>query len=78
LLLAGEIVTSGRQDRVIGDDRLVPARSDPIDLSVFCVEPGRWVAHSQQFGSMKSQMAQRKFRFPFFGQQLESLHVDDE
>ena len=44
LLLAGEIVTGGKQDRIIGKDRLVPAESDPIDLSVFCVEPGRWVA----------------------------------
>jgi hypothetical protein len=42
LLLAGEIVTGGKQDRVIGKDRIVPAESDPVDLSVFCVEPGRW------------------------------------
>jgi hypothetical protein len=51
LLLAGEIVTGGKQDRVIGKDRIVPAESDPVDLSVFCVEPGRWVATSEQFGS---------------------------
>ncbi len=51
LLLAGEIVTGGKQDRVIGKDRIVPAESDPIDLSVFCVEPGRWVQTSQQFGA---------------------------
>jgi hypothetical protein len=44
LLLAGEIVTGGKQDRVIAKDRIVPAESDPVDLSVFCVEPGRWVA----------------------------------
>jgi len=49
LLLAGEIVTGGKQDRVIGKDRLVPAESDPIDLSVFCVEPGRWVGTSAKF-----------------------------
>jgi ARG and Rhodanese-Phosphatase-superfamily-associated Protein domain len=42
ILLAGEIVTGGKQDRVIGKDRIVPAESDPIDLGVFCVEPGRW------------------------------------
>jgi hypothetical protein len=51
LLLAGEIVTGGKQDRVIGKDRIVPAESDPVDLSVFCVEPGRWVATSQNFGT---------------------------
>jgi hypothetical protein len=49
LLLAGEIVTGGKQDRVIGKDRLVPAESDPVDLGVFCVEPGRWVATSEKF-----------------------------
>jgi hypothetical protein len=64
LLLAGEIVTGGKQDRVIGADRLVPAKSDPIDLSVFCVEPGRWVSRSDQFSSMKSQMAQPSVRVP--------------
>lgn len=51
LLLAGEIVTGGKQDRVIGKDRIVPAESDPVDLSVFCVEPGRWVGSSAQFGA---------------------------
>jgi len=50
LLLAGEIVTGGKQDRVIGKDRIVPAESDPVDLSVFCVEPGRWVGTSENFG----------------------------
>jgi len=54
LLLAGEIVSGGKQDRVIGKDRIVPAESEPIDLSVFCVEPGRWVATSQNFGASES------------------------
>jgi hypothetical protein len=51
LLLAGEIVTGGKQDRVIGKDRIVPAESDPVDLSVFCVEPGRWIPTSEHFGT---------------------------
>src|SRR5271166_2333651 len=54
LLLAGEIVTGGKQDRVIGKDRIVPAESDPVDLSVFCVEPGRWVETSQSFGASEA------------------------
>jgi hypothetical protein len=54
LLLAGEIITGGKQDRVIGKDRIVPAESDPIDLSVFCVEPGRWVASSEHFGASEA------------------------
>jgi hypothetical protein len=59
LLLAGEIVTGGKQDRVIGKDRIVPAESDPIDLGVFCVEPGRWVASSEHFGASESTYASR-------------------
>jgi sulfur carrier protein ThiS len=50
ILLAGEIVTGGKQDRVIGKDRIVPSESDPIDLAVFCVEPGRWTGSSDRFG----------------------------
>lgn len=54
LLLAGEIVSGGKQDRVIGKDRIVPPESDPVDLSVFCVEPGRWVATSEHFGASEA------------------------
>jgi hypothetical protein len=62
ILLAGEIVTGGKQDRVVGKDRIVPAKSEPIDLSVFCVEPERWVAAKSHFGSFSSQMAQPSVR----------------
>ena len=62
ILLAGEIVTGGKQDRIIGKDRIVPAHSDPIDLNVFCVEPGRWVERSAKFGAMNAQMAQPSIR----------------
>jgi hypothetical protein len=51
LLLAGEIVTVGKQDRVIAKDRIVPAGGDPVDLSVFCIEPGRWTESSAIFGA---------------------------
>jgi hypothetical protein len=51
LLLAGEIVTGGKQDRVIAKDRIVPAGGDPVDLSVFCIEPGRWTESSATFGA---------------------------
>jgi len=42
LLLAGELVSGGKQDRIIGKDRIVPAGADPLPLDVFCVEHGRW------------------------------------
>ena len=62
ILLAGEIVTGGKQDRVVAKDRVIPAESDPVDLGVFCVEPGRWTESSTQFSSLKSQMAQPSVR----------------
>jgi hypothetical protein len=42
ILLAGEVVTGGKQNRVIGADVVVPPKSEPLPLSVFCVEHGRW------------------------------------
>jgi hypothetical protein len=51
VLLAGEIITGGKQDRVIGADRIIPPESDPIDLGVFCVEPGRWTGSTMKFGT---------------------------
>jgi hypothetical protein len=62
LLLAGEIVTGGKQDRVVGKDRIIPARSEPIDLGVFCVEPHRWVETSAHFGGATFAMAQPSVR----------------
>jgi hypothetical protein len=41
-IMAGEVVKGGKQDRVIAMDMVIPPRSEPIDLSVFCVEHGRW------------------------------------
>jgi hypothetical protein len=57
LLLAGEIVTGGKQDRIIAKDRIVPADADPIDLSVFCIEPGRWTESSAYFGGSGKSVA---------------------
>src|SRR5271154_431457 len=42
LLLAGELVSGGKQDRIIAKDRIVPVGSQPLPLKVFCVEHGRW------------------------------------
>jgi hypothetical protein len=51
LLLAGELVSGGKQDRVIGKDRIVPVGALPLPLDVFCVEHGRWTGVSQQFSA---------------------------
>src|ERR1700761_197382 len=47
LLLAGELVSGGKQDRIIGKDRIVPVGSEPLPLDVFCVEHGRWSSGSK-------------------------------
>ena len=53
LLLAGELVSGGKQDRVIGKDRIVPVGAPPLPLDVFCVEHGRWTG-SSQFAAAKT------------------------
>lgn len=62
ILLAGEVVTGGKQDRVVGKDRIVPSESDPVDLSVFCVEHGRWTETSAKFDTHASVMLQPSVR----------------
>lgn len=49
LLLAGEVVTGGKQDRIVGKDLIIPA-GEESDLDVFCVEHGRWTETSAKFG----------------------------
>ncbi len=54
VLLAGELVSGGKQDRIIGKDRIVPVGSEPLPLDVFCVEHGRWTGASSQFVASKT------------------------
>ena len=54
LLLAGELVSGGKQDRIIGKDRIVPVGAEPLPLDVFCVEHGRWTGVSEQFNAAKT------------------------
>lgn len=39
---AGDIVKGGRQDRTLGADFIVPAKSGKVPVPVFCVEASRW------------------------------------
>src|SRR5712664_1237615 len=54
LLLAGGLVSGGKQDRIIGKDRIVPVGAEPLPLDVFCVEHGRWTGSSSQFIASKT------------------------
>jgi hypothetical protein len=51
ILLAGEVVAGGKQDRIIGKDRIVPVGAPPLPLEVFCVEHGRWTGDSGKFSA---------------------------
>jgi len=51
LLLAGEVVSGGKQDRIIGKDRIVPIGAEPLPLDVFCVEHGRWTGGDDTFAA---------------------------
>jgi ARG and Rhodanese-Phosphatase-superfamily-associated Protein domain len=51
ILLAGEVVSGGKQNRIIGADMVIPPKSDPLPLTVFCVEHGRWTSGGGGFGS---------------------------
>lgn len=42
LLVSGEVVYGGKQDRVIREDTVIPPLTQGVPLSVFCVEQGRW------------------------------------
>ncbi|HXN22310.1 MAG TPA: DUF6569 family protein [Candidatus Dormibacteraeota bacterium] len=52
VLLAGELVSGGKQDRIIAKDRIVAPGEKPLPLDVFCVEHGRWSAGTE-FASAK-------------------------
>jgi hypothetical protein len=59
LMLGGEVVLGGQQDRVLGQDTIVPAR-EKMQVQVFCVEHGRW-AGGQRFDAAEG-MADTKIR----------------
>ena len=41
LILGGEVVLGGQQDRILGQDTIVPSHEE-LRVQVFCVEHGRW------------------------------------
>jgi hypothetical protein len=54
LLLAGEVVSGGKQDRIIGKDRIIPVGAKPLPLDVFCVEHSRWTGGGDTFAAAKT------------------------
>jgi hypothetical protein len=46
ILIAGEIVLGGKQDRIVAHDCMVASTNKPVPIDVFCVEHGRWSPRS--------------------------------
>jgi hypothetical protein len=59
LILGGEVVLGGQQDRILGQDTIIPAHEE-MRVQVFCVEHGRW-SGGRQFSAAQG-MADTKIR----------------
>lgn len=55
LLIAGEILSGCRQDRLVGRDALIGPKSKDVILPVYCSEQGRWTSKGNYFSSEKNQ-----------------------
>jgi hypothetical protein len=53
VLIAGELLVGGKQDRIVGDDCIVASTNKPVPINVFCVEHGRW-SEEAAFGQSRS------------------------
>jgi hypothetical protein len=50
ILIAGEFILGGKQDRIVGHDCIVGSTNTPVPIDVFCVEHGRWQSRSGAVG----------------------------
>ena len=53
-LMAGEILTGGKQDRILAQDVLLAPGTRNLLVPVYCVEQGRWAVQSAVFGSKEN------------------------
>jgi hypothetical protein len=60
---SGEIVRGGKQDRTLGVDFILPAKSGRVPIPSFCVESGRWHNRAGEamthFGSSKHYLSSK-------------------
>jgi hypothetical protein len=52
-LLAGEVIIGGKQDRIIGRNTIVAAKTSQ-QVPVYCVEHGRWTEQTKEFTTAKA------------------------
>jgi hypothetical protein len=62
VLIAGEFILGGKQDRIVGHDCIVASTNTAIPIDVFCVEHGRWQASS--FGRSRTGSGDRRGTVP--------------
>ncbi len=53
VLIAGELLVGGKQDRIVGNDCIVSSTNKPVPINVFCVEHGRW-SEEASFGQSRN------------------------
>lgn len=68
LLLSGELLLGGKQDRVVAKDTMVPVGKE-IEVPVYCVEPGRWEGQSEHFSFGDTTVPLRVREQALFGDQ---------
>jgi ARG/rhodanese/phosphatase superfamily protein len=52
-VMAGEVIIGGKQDRIIGRNTVIPAKTTQ-EVPVFCVEHGRWDGTTKEFTTAKA------------------------
>jgi hypothetical protein len=52
-VLAGEVILGGKQDRIIGRNTVIPAKTTQ-EVPVYCVEHGRWTGETKEFSTGKA------------------------
>jgi hypothetical protein len=52
-VLAGEVILGGKQDRIIGRNTVIPAKTTQ-EVPVYCVEHGRWNGSTKEFATGKA------------------------
>jgi hypothetical protein len=52
-VMAGEMIIGGKQDRIIGRNTVIPAKTTQ-EVPVFCVEHGRWDGKTKEFTTAKA------------------------
>lgn len=68
LLLAGQLLIGGKQDRIVGKDTVVPV-GETLEVPVYCVEHGRWQGNTGKFEYENQQVPKKVKDAAMFGHQ---------